>query len=359
MASSALYTKALVQFRQDAERKYQSKNDPLLLVEFLRDRSTAQETQVAAQKLRDDAGKKYGDKKAGSAKIPGEWISNIMGNIGNVITVGNFATSGAPECVGLAWYAVKTILGAIQSNYELYGIFGSGLTNMTEIMLITAHYDRLFYEKSKGGWEPSEVVAALFKTITNVYSSILDFSFSVKRHITGNAWQKLKHGLNDMFGANKREFEGKIDGIATQKKKLLELSKAAFDDKTLGQLQGIRDITEDIHRTVDAIEKFQPTLEGFHHEQMAWLESIQKNVEDIKHTMKPKTPWDYAMLEFEKVKKTLNPMKGNAGSLRGLQEQVFPGTCQWIYEEDRSCFPSWEQEIQRNRAVCISGEEGQ
>jgi hypothetical protein len=357
MVSSELYNKALVQFRQEAERKYQAKNDPTLLKEFLNARSTPQDTKAAAENLQTDVNKKYGDKKVGDAKIPGEWISNILGNIGNFIRVGNFAMTGAPESVGLAWYAVKTILSAIQSNYELYGVFGSGLTNITEIMLIVSHYDRLYYEKSKVGWEPSDVVTELFKRITDTYASILAFSFSVKRHISGDAWDKLRHGFKDFFGANKSKFEGRINEIAKQKKTILELSKAAFDDKTLGQLQGLEEIAKEIQHTVDAIEQFQPTLERFHNEQMAWLEVIQKGIEDIKLTMKPKTPWDNAISEFEKVKKTLSPVKSNTSPMKELEAHIFPGTCEWIYTESE--FHAWEQETRHNRALCISGEEGQ
>jgi hypothetical protein len=44
---------------------------------------------------------------------------------------------GAPESVGLAWFAVKLTLSAIQSNYELYAFFGSGLTDISEISMFS------------------------------------------------------------------------------------------------------------------------------------------------------------------------------------------------------------------------------
>jgi hypothetical protein len=59
----------------------------------------------------------------------------IMENIENFITAGDYLTNNAPESVGMAWYAIKLTLTAIHSNYELYNFFGSGLADISEIMV--------------------------------------------------------------------------------------------------------------------------------------------------------------------------------------------------------------------------------
>lgn len=62
-------------------------------------------------------------------------LLTLLRNIGTFVEVGNYAMKGAPESVGLAWFAIKLTLSAIQSNYELYSFFGSGLTDISEISM--------------------------------------------------------------------------------------------------------------------------------------------------------------------------------------------------------------------------------
>ena len=132
--NSRLYKDALVQFKKDTEEHYRDSSKKLkLLHDFLASRASPEEAQAAAGNLKTDTGKKWGSKKVGEAEVPAAWIDKIMGNIGNFVEVGNYAMKGAPESVGLAWFAVKLTLSAIQSNYELYNFFGAGLTDISEI----------------------------------------------------------------------------------------------------------------------------------------------------------------------------------------------------------------------------------
>lgn len=354
MSNSELYNEAFHKFREDAAIRYPTGKDMSTLQDFLRERGGPEETMATAQSLKADAAKKYGDKKVAEVKIPGAWIDNILGNIGAFIQVGNFTMQGAPESVGLAWFAVKTVLGAIQSNHELYGIFGSGLSNITEIMVLVSHYDRLYYERTKVDWKPSTVVSELFKYIVDTYTAVLAFSFSVKRHITGDALDKLRHGFKDLYGGNKAKFEARLKDISAKKAKILEYSKATYDDVSLTQLQSISDVTIDIQQTVGRIEQMQPMLVKFHEEQMNWFNSFASTLEDIKISMKPKTPWDFAIQEFEKVKSTLSPSKDSSGALRSVLSKKSPGTCEWIY--DQAHYKRWEEKSEnRNGTLCISG----
>jgi hypothetical protein len=358
MANSELYNQAFHKFREDAAGKYTTGKDMSLLQDFLRERGSPEETMATAQTLKADAAKKYGDKKVGDVKIPGPWIDSILGNIGTFIQVGNYAMKGAPESVGLAWFAVKTVLSAIQNNHELYGIFGSGLSNITEIMVLVSHYDRLYYERTKVDWKPSTVVSELFKYIIETYTDILAFSFSVKRHISGDALDKLRHGFKDFFGGNKTKFEGRLKDIGAKKAKIIEYIKATYDDVSLGQLQSISDVAVDIQATVGRIEQMQPMLVKFHEEQMSWFNSFASTLEDIKVNMKPKTPWDFAMQDFERVKSTLSPSKDTSGALTAILSRKSPGTCEWIYDHDY--YQKWEEQSgHRNGTLCISGIGGQ
>ena len=141
-----LYDQALQQFTEAARRDNAKEGDAkgeAQLAEFLKSRESAQSAKESASEIQADVSKKYSTKKLrGKEVIPEKWISNIMGNIGNAISVGNFLMTGAPESVGMAWFVVKIGLNAVKSNYELYSLFGSGLTAVTEIMVLVPHYGR-------------------------------------------------------------------------------------------------------------------------------------------------------------------------------------------------------------------------
>jgi hypothetical protein len=193
----SLYDEALDRFRKDAAERHSGSKDIELLNEFLRERATPEETKQAAEVLQGDAGKKYGSRKLGDVEIPESWIANILGNIESFVAAGDFVTKNAPESVGMAWYAVKLTLTAIHSNYDLYTFFGSGLSDISEIMIIVRHYDRLYDERSKPQWKPSPLVEKLFQDVIGAYAAVLEFSFAIKRHLTAGAMTKIKHGFRD------------------------------------------------------------------------------------------------------------------------------------------------------------------
>jgi hypothetical protein len=134
--SSRLYKEGRAQFIKACEERYSDSKDLEMLRDFLAQQSTPEEARIAAGNLKTDASKKWGSHKVGDTEIPAVWVDKIMANIGNFVAVGNYAMIGAPESVGLAWFAVKLTLSAIQSNYDLYTFFGSGLTDISEIMIL-------------------------------------------------------------------------------------------------------------------------------------------------------------------------------------------------------------------------------
>lgn len=90
---------------------------------FLADKLKPEETKKSAQALQNDSGKKYGAVDVAGKTIPGKCIAAIMDNIGRFVQITVYAMKGAPETVGLAWWAIKQVLGAVQNNYKLYGSF--------------------------------------------------------------------------------------------------------------------------------------------------------------------------------------------------------------------------------------------
>ena len=364
---SNLYREALAKFREEKEGKYQDAKDRQTLYEFLAEKGTPEDAQRQALTLKDDAGKKYGSRKVGDTEIPQAWINNILGNISNFIKIGDYATTGAPESVGLAWYAVRLTLSAIQNNYDLYNFFGAGLSDISEIMIIIPHYDRLYDERNRqASWKPSALVEKLFGEIKHAYIAVLDFSLSIMRHLKGGFKDKLRHGFKDFFGLQKDKFKQKLDTIAHLKQKILADCEAAFQGRALEGIDGMRDVVGGIESTVAQIQAFQPELERMHKEQLNKLDELEKHFakfdekldgmhEDIKAWAKPKTPWEMAVQEFTKNKGSLKPMVDTSDEFLALAsgEGRLEGTFEWVFE---GYYIRWQQQIAG--LLCVTGREG-
>ncbi|KAK4676620.1 hypothetical protein QC764_402040 [Podospora pseudoanserina] len=338
----SLYDEAFERFKKSKHERYTDPKEVAVLNEFLREYAGPEDAKEAAQQLQAATGKKYGNKKLADVEIPESWITNIMENIDNFITAGDYLTEGAPESVGLAWYAVKLTLTAIHSNYELYKFFGTALSDISEIMIIVRHYDRLYDERGKKpDWKPSPLVEKLFQDVTETYVAVLDFSFAVKRHITAGSFARLKHGLKDFFGSNKRET------IAILKKKILEGSQGAFQDKTLSQLQGVSSVVADI---ASSIKQF----ETFHHK----IDMITQRMDELASNTKRKSPWDFALEDYKAYQEALQPLEGCRRVLGDTIDALVAmpeGTCSWVFEEPD--YETWEQSDECEM-LCITGEEG-
>ncbi|KAL1841527.1 hypothetical protein VTJ49DRAFT_6956 [Mycothermus thermophilus] len=349
-----LYDEALERFKQEALESHSSPKDAEALNEFLRERATPEETKQAAESLRGESGKKWGSKKLGDVEIPASWISAIMENIEHFITAGDYLTNNAPESVGMAWYAIKLTLTAIHGNYELYNFFGSGLSDISEIMILIRHYDRLYDERSKPGWKASPLVEKLFQDVTGAYVAVLHFSYSIKRHLTAGTLTRIKHGFKDFFGLSKAKFEEKLGAVATMKKKVLEESQAAFQDRTLGSLQNVSDVLNGIENSVRRIQDFQATQQKLHEEAMARIDLLLKGFDDLRASTKRKTQWDYALQDFQTFKEALQPLEGAFSILGEIIDHRYPGTCEWAFDRDQ--YQEWSEKLQG--LLCVTGLEG-
>ncbi|KAK4095777.1 hypothetical protein N658DRAFT_95128 [Parathielavia hyrcaniae] len=354
-AKRSLYDEALDCFRKEAAESHSSPKDLQLLADFLRERATPEQTKQTAEALQSDAGKKWGGRKVGDVEIPESWIANIMANIEIFVAAGDFVTKDAPETVGMAWYAVKLTLTAIHSNYDLYTFFGSGLSDISEIMIIVRHYDRLYDERSKPQWKPSPLVEKLFQDVIRAYADVLHFSFAVRRHLTAGALTRIKHGFKDFFGLSKAKFEEKLNAVATVKKKIIEESRGVFQDKTLTQLQGVSTVLAGIEGTVQHIRDFQQTQQKLHEDAMAKFDALLKGLDDIKASTKRKTQWDYAVQDFQTFQDALSPTQGSFKVLGDTIDAVYPGTCQWVF--DKREYRQWGLAA-GNAVLCITGPEG-
>ncbi|KAI0431062.1 ankyrin repeat-containing domain protein [Xylaria sp. FL1042] len=348
MASTKLYDIALTQFRQEAGQKYPDSKNQILLEEFLNERSNPHEAQKAAKELQGNANDKYG----GEHGIPASWVNNIISNIGRIIDFGNFAMEGAPGPEGLAWTAVKIVLGAVQSNYALYTLFGTGLTDVCEVMLLVTHYDRLNEEETKSSWRPSEMVHKLFETVVRTYVAVFGFSFSVKRHLNSGFKARLRHAFQDCFGIEKSKFQGRLDDIAALKQRILESSEAVFQDKTFQQFQKIHGAIES---TVKNIRGFETQLAEIAKTQEALKDDFMRGIQDIKSLTVANSPWGKAKKAFDKYTGDLKPLKQTTEFLTMALEKRHEGTCEWLMTN--SVYNVWVQSM-GNDLLCLCGQPG-
>ena len=230
---------------------------------FLQDKATSDDVKRSCLSLQADSDRKYGQAEVVGKSISGKWLAQIMDNIDHFVSIGNFMMKGSPETVGLAWFAVKQVLNAVQNNYKLYGFFGQALTNITEMLVLIRTYDKLYDERKNSRWTASDIVGELFSQIRNVYAAILDFSFSVKKHIKAGKMAKVGHAIKDMFGADLPEFEGKMATIQALKVKILEASQGAFQEKTFEQFKDVKGTLSNVSGTLSYLsEAVQSSLQN-------------------------------------------------------------------------------------------------
>ncbi|KAL2162477.1 hypothetical protein VTH06DRAFT_7391 [Thermothelomyces fergusii] len=351
----SLYEVALERFKKDASQRHSSPKDAELLSEFLRERATPEETRQAAELLQEDAGKKYGSRKVGDVEIPASWIANIMENIKFFVAAGEDLTKSAPESVGMAWFAIKLTLNAIYANYELYTFFGSGLSDVSEIMIIVRQYDRLYDERSKPHWKANPSVEQLFQNVIGAYAAVLEFSYAVKRYLTPNALGRIKHGFKDFLGLSKAKFEDKLNAVATFKRKVLEGSQVIFQERSLSHIESVSSVLAGIEETVRRIQDSQDMQRKWHEEAMAKFDLLLKGLDEIKSSTKRKSRWDYALQDFQTFQEALSPMQGSSKILDDTIDATFPGTCQWVFELET--YIRWV-EADDSALLCLAGPEG-
>jgi hypothetical protein len=194
----------------------------------------------------------------------------------------------------------------------------------------------------------------LFQDVTGAYVAVLHFSYAIKRHLTAGALTRIKHGFKDFFGLSKAKFEDKLAAVSTMKKKVLEESQAAFQDKTLTGLQNISGVLTGIEASVRRIQDFQDTQKKLHDEAMARFDQLLRGFDEVRAGTKRKTQWDYALQDYQTFKEQLAPLEGQFEILAETIDRRYPGTCEWVFEQ-----PQYEEWMDNGTSLlCVTGIEG-
>ena len=308
--------------------------DPAAIRQFLQDKASLEDARESVTSLQSDSDRKYGSTEGRSKGISAKWIGRIMENLDQFLNLGDASMKAAPDSVGLVWFAIRTILGAIHNDYKLYETFYDGLKDITEMMVLVRTYDKIYEEhavKSSGS-----IYEELFKSILEVYVSILDYSYSVKKFITGGKRSKLVHALKDIVGALNTEFDGKTATIQAQKAKIVQYSEAAFQQNTTDQLGTIKQSLGDVR-------------EFYQQSSNVWKEILS----ELKASKQP-SHRDIAVADYEKNMKRLTPwLDASAGMMSIHRSEREHGTCSWITETPN--YKTWCNS-DTSAILCITGE---
>ena len=334
----SLWDEACGSFVQQLRDK---REDPVAIENFLRDKASLEDARQSATSLQNDSDRKYGSSESKGKRISAKWIRRIMENLDKFLTFGDVAMTAAPESIGLAWFVIKNVLGAIQNDYKLYETFNTGLKDITDMMVLVRTYDNIY--KDHAVKASGSIFEELSKSILEVYVSILDFSYAVRRHITGGKTSKLVHAFKDTVGALNREFDDKTAAIQAQKMKIVQYSEAAFQQKTTDKLGIVSGELVSIQRTMREVNEFQQQSSKEHKEILS----------ELKASRLP-SHREIAATEYEKNMQRLTPwLEGSAGTMSIHIEERENGTCAWVAE--LPAYASWLHS-EASAILCVTGE---
>lgn len=184
---------------------------------------------------------------------------------------------------------------------------------------------------------------------------MLDFSFSIQRHISGGGLARLRHSVKDFFGSEGAKFQAKVTTIATLKAKVVEKSQGVFQSKSIQRFDEVQDSVSGIMTSVQDIKDFQSTSEEFYKAQRKQQDEILHVLSEVKASTKAKSRWDWAVQDYEAKQELLNPLKGTVKILADRLDQKLIGSCDWILEMEE--FQGWLN-ADNSQLLCVTGRDG-
>ena len=110
-----MWEEGLSIFKENVKHRIHDDTEQRDLDLFLTESRSPEDARNITGQIKTEASMKYGKITSDGKTIDEKWINNIMSNIQNFITIGDFVMTKAPESVGAAWFGVSMALSAIQS----------------------------------------------------------------------------------------------------------------------------------------------------------------------------------------------------------------------------------------------------
>ena len=320
----------------------EEREDPVAIENFLRDKASLEDARQSATNLQKDIDRKYGSRESEEKGIFAKWIRQIMEKLDMCLTIGDEVATAASGSISLAWFAIKTVLGAIGYDRKLYEVFSTGLKEITDMMVLVRTYDNIY--KGYAVKASGTIFKEISKSILEVYISILDFSYAVKKYISSEESSELVDPFKDKARIlNRRKFDDKTAVVQAQKMKTVQYSEAAFQQKTTDKLGFMSGKLVSVQRTMGELHEFEqhPSKE-------------QKEFVSEQKASRMPSHREIAVTEYEKNMQRLTPwLEGSAGTMSTHIEERKDGTCAWFAE--LPAYAAWLHS-EASAILCVRGE---
>ncbi|KAJ4355542.1 uncharacterized protein N0V89_003559 [Didymosphaeria variabile] len=323
--------------RRSFKEGRKDKDDEKKLDEFLKERSTPQETRELCKSTQKKAGNEYSPSLGG-----------ILEKIDIAMSFGDLAVKSAPESVGLAWMGIRLCLHAVADDFATFNIFGAACSDIIGIMISCAVFGKM-YGPSRGidsFQEFQKIQSQVTDRIPFIYTEILDFSFSVKKYMGRNKAARWAKGVVISASA---KFGMKIQAIKEHDMAMAEFARRAHEQLSDHYLHTAHDKQQEMRGSLDEI---RDKLNHSAKLDEAYRQQVRLLIEEL-GKRKEMTPHDVSMKNFNENVKALDAISDQQGIYNAkLKRRSPPETCTWIFGNE--AFKAWF-ESEKSDMLWVSG----
>ncbi|OCL10787.1 hypothetical protein AOQ84DRAFT_374597 [Glonium stellatum] len=298
--------------------------DPEKVKEFLKTRTTIQDTQKSCQDMEKLASQQYKNV-----------VGKIIAKLDMCMKIGDLAAKASSETVGLAWTGVRLCFHSFQDDFETFSLFSGACLDIVGILISCRAYGRLL-SAQKGPEGFPEVDKQVMDAIPGIYYQIVEFSYKMWKEMKTEKIFRIAKGL---LKSNSSTYKDMINKIKDSERQMSDFAQRAVDQLVIYKL----DIDQNTLQEVKELIKSNGDL--------------QQKINDELQRLKNKTPQDVAQDNLNANRQGLNasyPLKTI------LEKRIpLPGTCLWIFDKEKTKEYEilWNQ-AEGSRLLWISGEGG-
>ncbi|KAI9694998.1 MAG: hypothetical protein M1822_000615 [Bathelium mastoideum] len=321
-----------------------AKDDQGKLDQFLQGWTSVQDAKDMCIATKNQASKEYAP-----------MLGSILNKIDMASKVGDLAMKSAPESVGLAWMGVKLCLHSIMDDFATCQLFGVACSDIIGILISCACYGRMF-SVPKGPESFREIHSQIVDRIPEIYSNILEVSFSVKKYMSHN---KLVRTGKNFFRSAKEKYKDKIQELHDNEAKLSAFAHTASEEM---QDYYAKKLLANQTQTIESQEAIAQDMNDLKAQLSAYLQ-IRKNEVTVNaelleafKSMNRKTPLAAAKDQCQAYQRQLRMDAIQSDILQRKQkDRKPPETCTWIFQNVE--YKKWRDSAS-NSMLWVSGPGG-
>ena len=171
------WASAREQFKENRRAQHKRADTEEALENFLRSHCGPED----ARKYVKDAQKEKPQYNAG--------LGAIMTKIDAYMKLGDLAIKSAPESIGIAWAGIRLCLHSVQDDFATFSQYNDACGDMVGILISCTVYGGMS-GKPHGAKILEEIHRQVLDCIPDIYASLLDFNYSMKKHTDTNKGRK-------------------------------------------------------------------------------------------------------------------------------------------------------------------------